>query len=77
MPQIMEEIEELIVDSSATDHERNRRGADRGSQCHRSWRKLGRCSAGPRSRSLWRFFRRFGGLTGFLGLFRAPPVVPE
>ena len=47
----MEEIGELILDSSATDHERNRgelivdssatdhgrnRGADRGSQCHRS-----------------------------------------
>ena len=33
----MEEIVgELIVDLSATGHERNRGGADRGFQCHRS-----------------------------------------
>ena len=33
----MEEIVlELIVEFSATDHERNRAGADRGFQCHRS-----------------------------------------
>ena len=32
-------VGELIVDSSATDHERNRGGADRGVQCHRSWKK--------------------------------------
>ena len=29
-------VGELIVDFSATDHGGNRRGADRGSQCHRS-----------------------------------------
>ena len=29
-------VRELIVDFSATDHERNRAGADRGVQCHRS-----------------------------------------
>ena len=29
-------IGELIVDFSATDHDGNHRGADRGFQCHRS-----------------------------------------
>ena len=30
---------ELIVEFSATDHGRNRGGADRGVQCHSSWKK--------------------------------------
>ena len=62
----------LIVDSSATDHGRNRRGADRGFQCH-TWKKSGKSSAGPGSRSLWRYFWRVGVWMGFCAFFRAPP----
>ena len=49
--------------------------ADFGFQCHRSWRKSWKFSAGPRSRSLWRYFRRFGGWMGFCAFFALLQVV--
>ena len=59
------------MDSSATDHERNRGGADCGFQCHRSWRKSWKFSAGSGSRSLWRYFGELAVGWGFVHFSRS------